>query len=101
MQSFSDAVWGHLTSFSGGSPARDPCHLACWEVIRGGGQADGPDVLVEGDFTVQLHQGDVVFIGQGVIVLVGNDPLYVPPLRPLADLTLRVQTQQGLPLVCL
>lgn len=64
-----------LTSLSGGSPAGDPRLLACWEIIGGGGQADGPDVLVQGDLLVQLHQGNVVVVGKGVIVLVGNDPL--------------------------
>ena len=49
-----------LTSLSGGAPAGDPRHLASREVVGGGGEADGPDVLVEGDVLVQLHQGDVV-----------------------------------------
>ena len=90
-----------LTSLSGGAPAGDPRHLASREVVGGGGEADGPDVLVEGDVLVQLHQGDVVVVGRGVIVPVGDDLLYVPPHCPLIGPTLHVQTQQGLPLVSL
>lgn len=87
------------TSLSGGSPAGDPRLLAWWEVVGGGGQADGPDVLVEGDVGVQLHQGDVVVIGERVVVLVSDDPFQVPPHCPFVGLTLHVQPQQGLPLL--
>lgn len=87
------------TSLPGGAPARDPGHLARWEVVGGRGQTDGPDVLVQGHVGVQLHQRDVVVVGEGVVVFVGDDSPDLPPHRPLADLTLDVQTQQRLPLV--
>lgn len=93
-------VWCQPTSLSGRSPASDPRNLACWEVKGGGGQTDGPDVLVEFDFSVQLHQGNVIVVGHGVVAFMGDDPLYVPPHSPFVDLALHMQTQQGLPLVC-
>ena len=67
------------------------------ELVGGAGQADGPDVLVEGDGLLQLHQGEVVGVGLGVEARVGDDPLQVPPHRPLAVMALDVETQHGLP----
>jgi len=88
-----------LTSLPGGPPAGDPGLPARGEVVGGGGQTDGPDVLVQGHVGVQLHDGDVVVVGYGVVVAVGDDPPHAPPHRPLAGLTLLMQTQQHLPLV--
>lgn len=67
--------------------------------MGGGGQADGPDVLVEADVGVQLHQGDVVVIGFIAEVFVGDDPSHPPLHCPLVGLTLHMQTQQRLPVV--
>lgn len=82
-----------LTSFSRGPPTGDPRLAACGEVVGGGGQADGPDVLVEGDVGIQLHQSDVVVVGERVVVTVSDDPPHVPPHRPFIGLTLHMQTQ--------
>lgn len=89
----------NITSFSAGAPAGDPRLAAGGEVVGGRGQTDGPDVLVEGDVGVQLHQGDVVVIREPVVTGVGDDALHVPLHRPLIGLTLHVQAQEGLPLV--
>lgn len=91
----------HLTSFPGSSPASDPSLFSYWEVVRGGGQADGPDVLVERDALVQFHESDIVIIGLRVVALVNDDPLHALLHGPLAGLTLLVKTQKSLPLVSL
>lgn len=68
-------------------------------MVRRGRQTDGPDVLTEGDVSIQLHQGNVVVEGGGVVIAVGDDLLHVPLHRPLAGLTLHVQTKEDLPLL--
>lgn len=88
-----------LTKLPDGAPAGDP-GLATWrELVGGRGQTDGPDVLVEGDVGVQLHQGDVVVVAAAVVERVGDDPPHLPPHRPLVALTLHQQAQERLPLV--
>lgn len=91
----------HLTSLPGSSPASDPSLFSYWEVMRGGGQADGPDVLVERDAVVQLHESDIIIVGLRVVARVNDDPLHAPLHGPLAGLTLLVKTQKSLPLVSL
>lgn len=88
-----------LTPFSGGPPASDPSLTADGKMVRWGRQADGPDVLAERDVSIQLHQSDVVAVGEGVVIVVGDDPLHATPHRPLGGLTLHVQTKKDLPLV--
>lgn len=88
-----------LTPFSGGPPASDPSLTADGKMVRWGRQADGPDVLAEGDVSIQLHQSDVIAVGKGVVIAVGNDPLHATLHRPLVGLTLHVQSKEDLPLV--
>ena len=90
---------GNLTPFCGGPPAGDPGLGADRKMVGGGRQTDGPDVLIQGDLSVQLHQGNVVVVAAGVVVLVDDDPLHAPLHRPPAGLTLLVQTEEDVPLL--
>lgn len=90
-----------LTPFYGGPPARDPSLRTYRKMVRGGRQTDGPDVLIEGDVSIQLHQSNVIVVGGGVVIVVGDDLLHIPLHRPLTGLTLYVQTKKDLPLVSL
>lgn len=90
-----------LTPFSGGPPASDPCLTAYGKVVGRGWQADGPDVLTEGDVGVQLHQSDVIVVGEGVVIVVGDDLPHPATHRPLVGLALHVQPKKRLPLVSL
>lgn len=88
-----------LTSFTGGPPASDPGLRADRKMVGRGRQTDGPDVLVEGDVSIQLHQSNVVVVGDKVVVLVDDDFLHLPLYRPLVALALHMQTEKDLPLV--
>lgn len=65
--------------------------------MRGGRQADGPDVVGEGDGTVQLHQGHVVVEGEGVVVRVRYDLLQVPLHHGACNVLLLVKAKLSFP----
>lgn len=81
-----------LTPLSGGPPPSDPSLGTDRKMVRRGRQTNGIDVLIEGDISFQLHQSNVVVVGEGVVAVVGDDPLHAPHHHPLSGLTLLVQT---------
>ena len=86
-----------LTSFPSGTPPGDPHRVTGWEVVLRSRQADGPDVVGVGDRAVQLHQGDVIVEGVGVVVGVRDDLLQVLLHRGTPGLLLQVEAHVRLP----
>lgn len=70
-----------LTSLSHGPPPRDPAGHPGGEDVRAGRQADGMNGAGENQRLLQLQQGDVVILGQLVVVRMGGDLLHIPHLN--------------------
>ena len=62
------------TSKRGGAPASDPVDDAAVESASVRGQADGRDVVCEGDSRGELQQADVVVVGGPTVIGVTDNP---------------------------
>ena len=62
------------TSKRGGAPASDPVDDAAVESASVRGQADGRNVVCEGDIRGELQQADVVVVGGPTVIGVTDNP---------------------------